>query len=155
MVSVGCLWGACHNSQRRNMHSIHIRIAAHIRLAHLLISTRREFYGSTTDWGWGPWSAESGWTSGWITATLALRYVGWSLSCWYVCVGKDSRVVSRVGLSNRPCCLGGLVERRGVGVCRCRYHWRLSLIACENAHEQGNEHKSVGAACGSPVGQCG
>ena len=32
-----------------------------------------EYWGSSADAGWGPWSAESGWTNTWINAVLAFR----------------------------------------------------------------------------------
>lgn len=32
-----------------------------------------DYWGSDGDIGWGVWSIETGWTQGWITATLALR----------------------------------------------------------------------------------
>ncbi len=34
---------------------------------------RWDYWASNADLGWGAWSIESGWTQGWITATLALR----------------------------------------------------------------------------------
>ena len=38
-----------------------------------------EYYGSSSDIGWGPWSVESGWTNSWISSTLAMRYKKQSL----------------------------------------------------------------------------
>ncbi len=38
-----------------------------------------EYYGSSSDIGWGPWSVESGWTNSWISSTLAMRYLKQSL----------------------------------------------------------------------------
>lgn len=32
-----------------------------------------EYWGSSSDVGWGPWSIESGWTNSWITTTFGLR----------------------------------------------------------------------------------
>jgi len=32
-----------------------------------------EYWASNSDIGWGAWSIESGWTQGWITATLGMR----------------------------------------------------------------------------------
>lgn len=40
---------------------------------------RWEAWGSNADAGWGVWAIESGWTQGWITATLALRQMHRSL----------------------------------------------------------------------------
>lgn len=40
---------------------------------------RWEFFGSDGDIGWGIWSAETGWTQGWIITTLALRELKTSL----------------------------------------------------------------------------
>lgn len=40
---------------------------------------RWEYYGSDADLGWGVWTAETGWTQGWITTTLALRELHTSL----------------------------------------------------------------------------
>jgi hypothetical protein len=42
-----------------------------------------DYWASDGDWGWGVWTAESGWTHSWITTTLALRELDtslWSLS---------------------------------------------------------------------------
>lgn len=36
---------------------------------------RWEYWGSSADIGWGPWCTESGWTQGWIVATLVLRHL--------------------------------------------------------------------------------
>ena len=38
-----------------------------------------EFWGSSADHGWGPWSIETGWTQGWITAILAAREQNFSI----------------------------------------------------------------------------
>jgi len=32
-----------------------------------------EYWGSSSDLGWGAWCVESGWTNSWIAATLAMR----------------------------------------------------------------------------------
>jgi hypothetical protein len=32
-----------------------------------------EYWASTTDWAYGPWETENGWTVGWVTATISLR----------------------------------------------------------------------------------
>jgi len=38
-----------------------------------------EYWGSSADRGWGPWSVETGWTNAWIAAVLAMRRLGTSL----------------------------------------------------------------------------
>lgn len=38
-----------------------------------------DFWGSASDWGWGPWSVETGWTEGWIAAGFALRALNKSM----------------------------------------------------------------------------
>jgi hypothetical protein len=38
-----------------------------------------DFWGSNSDWGWGVWSTETGWTQAWITSVLALRHMRTSL----------------------------------------------------------------------------
>jgi len=40
---------------------------------------RWDYWASNADLGWGAWSIESGWTQGWITATLAMRQMKTSL----------------------------------------------------------------------------
>ena len=40
---------------------------------------RWEYWASNSDWGWGPWSIESGWTQAWITSVFALRHLKTSL----------------------------------------------------------------------------
>jgi len=40
---------------------------------------RWDYWASNADLGWGAWSIESGWTQGWITATLAMRRLKTSL----------------------------------------------------------------------------
>ena len=40
---------------------------------------RWEYWGANGDAGWGAWSVETGWTQGWIVATLALRKMKTSL----------------------------------------------------------------------------
>ena len=34
---------------------------------------RWDYWASNSDWGWGAWSIETGWTQAWITSVLALR----------------------------------------------------------------------------------
>ena len=41
--------------------------------------SRWEYWGSSSDWEWGPWCTESGWTQPWIAGTLALREMDTSL----------------------------------------------------------------------------
>jgi hypothetical protein len=39
-----------------------------------------EYWASTTDWAYGPWETENGWTIGWVAATMSLREL--SSSFW-------------------------------------------------------------------------
>jgi len=36
---------------------------------------RWDYWASNSDWGWGAWSIETGWTQAWITSVLALRHL--------------------------------------------------------------------------------
>jgi hypothetical protein len=36
---------------------------------------RWDYWASNSDWGWGPWSIETGWTQAWITSLLAMRHL--------------------------------------------------------------------------------
>lgn len=38
-----------------------------------------DYWASNSDWGWGVWSTETGWTQAWITAVLAMRCMKTSL----------------------------------------------------------------------------
>jgi len=38
-----------------------------------------DYWASNSDWGWGVWSTETGWTQAWITSVLALRRLKTSL----------------------------------------------------------------------------
>jgi hypothetical protein len=38
-----------------------------------------DYWASGSDWGWGPWSIETGWTQSWITSVLAMRNLHASL----------------------------------------------------------------------------
>lgn len=38
-----------------------------------------DYWASGSDWGWGPWSIETGWTQSWITAVLGIRRLRTSL----------------------------------------------------------------------------
>lgn len=40
---------------------------------------RWDYWASGSDWGWGPWSIESGWTMTWITSVLGMRNLRTSL----------------------------------------------------------------------------
>ena len=40
---------------------------------------RWDYWASGSDWGWGPWSIETGWTMTWITSVLAMRDLRTSL----------------------------------------------------------------------------
>eukprot|EP00039_Didymoeca_costata_P026681 m.16390 g.16390 ORF g.16390 m.16390 type:complete len:895 (-) comp5685_c0_seq1:159-2843(-) len=41
--------------------------------------SRWDYWASDTDWGYGPWVTETGWSNGWITTTLALMELNVSL----------------------------------------------------------------------------
>ncbi len=36
---------------------------------------RWDYWGSNSDWGWGVWSVESGWTQAWITSVFGMRHL--------------------------------------------------------------------------------
>ncbi len=56
---------------------------------------RWDYWASNADLGWGTWSVESGWTQGWITATLALRELG--TTHWDLTAGSSiDRHISRL-----------------------------------------------------------
>lgn len=38
-----------------------------------------DYWASAADWGWGPWSIETGWTQAWICSVLAMRHLDTSL----------------------------------------------------------------------------
>jgi len=38
-----------------------------------------DYWASGSDWGWGPWSIETGWTQSWITSVLGMRHLRTSL----------------------------------------------------------------------------
>jgi hypothetical protein len=63
---------------------IQIRSAAHPELDGAWFRAfdfkRWDYWASNSDWGWGPWSIESGWTQAWITSVLAMRHL--KTSCW-------------------------------------------------------------------------
>ncbi len=40
---------------------------------------RWDYWASGSDWGWGPWSIETGWTQSWITSVLGMRDLRTSL----------------------------------------------------------------------------
>jgi hypothetical protein len=40
---------------------------------------RWDYWASGSDWGWGPWSIETGWTQSWITSVLGMRKLRTSL----------------------------------------------------------------------------
>ena len=37
---------------------------------------RWEYWASDSDWGYGPWVTDNGWTNGWIQTALALKDEG-------------------------------------------------------------------------------
>jgi len=38
-----------------------------------------DYWASAADWGWGPWSIETGWTQAWICSVFAMRHLNTSL----------------------------------------------------------------------------
>ncbi|MGH9447820.1 MAG: hypothetical protein ACRD3O_19170, partial [Terriglobia bacterium] len=40
---------------------------------------RWDYWASNSDWGWGPWSIETGWTQSWICSVFAMRHMNISL----------------------------------------------------------------------------
>ncbi len=53
---------------------------------------RWDYFASNSDWGWGAWAVECGWSQGWITTGLALHWLGvnlWDLS-------RDSRIAEHM-----------------------------------------------------------
>lgn len=40
---------------------------------------RWDYWASASDWGWGPWSIETGWTQTWISSLLGIRRLNTSL----------------------------------------------------------------------------
>lgn len=40
---------------------------------------RWDYWASASDWGWGPWSIETGWTQTWICSVLGMRHLQKSL----------------------------------------------------------------------------
>ena len=46
-----------------------------------------DYWASGSDWGWGPWSIETGWTQTWITSVLGMRNLRTSL--WEVTGRSD------------------------------------------------------------------
>ncbi len=64
--------------------------------------TRRwDYWGSEADWGWGPWSMETGWTQAWICAVFGMRHVNTSL--WEITGRNDlgAHVSELVPLNDR------------------------------------------------------
>ena len=49
---------------------------------------RWDYFASNSDWGWGAWAVECGWTQGWITTGLALHSL--QLNLWDL--SKSSRI---------------------------------------------------------------
>jgi hypothetical protein len=62
---------------------IQIESSAHPELAggwFRAFDTRRwDYWASEADWGWGPWSIETGWTQAWICSVFAMRHLRTSL----------------------------------------------------------------------------
>lgn len=53
---------------------------------------RWDYWASNSDWGWGAWAVECGWTQGWINTGLALNYL--KLSLWDL--SKNSRIAAHM-----------------------------------------------------------
>ena len=53
---------------------------------------RWDYWASNSDWGWGAWAIECGWTQGWITTGLALHYL--NLNLWDL--SKNSRIAENM-----------------------------------------------------------
>jgi hypothetical protein len=49
---------------------------------------RWDYWASNSDWGWGAWSIECGWTQGWINTVLSLKIL--KLNLWDL--SKNSRI---------------------------------------------------------------
>jgi hypothetical protein len=58
---------------------------------------RWEYWGSSSDVGWGAWSVESGWTNTWIAAVLAMRQGRWSLFELATARGMEDKVSALLG----------------------------------------------------------
>jgi hypothetical protein len=67
----------------RFLCQIQIESSSHPELAggwFRAFDTRRwDYWGSEADWGWGPWSIETGWTQAWICSVFAMRHLNTSL----------------------------------------------------------------------------
>lgn len=48
-----------------------------------------DYWASSSDWGWGPWSIETGWTQTWICSILGLRHL--KMSLWELTGRNDLR----------------------------------------------------------------
>ena len=61
---------------------------------------RWEYYASATDSGYGPWETETGWTIGWVSATLGMRAMGtsWWGVMQHAAAAVDAAAVRRVCL---------------------------------------------------------
>ena len=61
-----------------------------------------EFWASDNDWGYGPWTTETGWSNGWIMSTLAAREANTTL--WEVAHRRkfDQKLVRAVCLEMMP-----------------------------------------------------
>ena len=53
---------------------------------------RWDYFASNSDWGWGAWAVECGWTQGWISTVLALHHL--DLNLWDL--SRDSRIATHM-----------------------------------------------------------
>ena len=46
------------------------------------------YWGSASDWGWGPWSVESGWSTTWTSVGLVMAATNTTLWDWQAAAGS-------------------------------------------------------------------
>lgn len=77
------LYRDAEDSLARFLCRIQIESSTHPELAggwFRAFDTRRwDYWSSEADWGWGPWSIETGWTQAWICSVFAMRHLKTSL----------------------------------------------------------------------------
>ena len=62
---------------------------------------RWEFWASATDVGWGPYATESGWTVGWVAATMGLRQM--NSSFWQAAEPFGKLIAADRGFARELC----------------------------------------------------